>query len=357
MTTTEPTNGHRVTDATAFPIQRPTEAATSEFEEVQQLARQQREAHEKSEIQADPVFGTVLSRPEMDADRTVNEEVRAAERERRRQQGLAAVERDRKRDDANGRIADEAEKERVATAKAERKRRQLTDGGANLASAYRRYRGVSTGLAVLTVAGIAWTSYGVAHALGGANPDWIYYLVEPLFSLPLLAIVFMQITATENGRFHQVAPVQRVQNSHGQWVRKLSTLGRVEAGLLVGTLLINTWPAISDFTSAEHLFSRLGGPILIVVTVILQLVAAELFGEIIREAMLDGDNDEANVRERAKRAANKAVLILTAMREQSIKLEADGYPSVKEIGRRAHCEKGVAQSARDILPTFVEGVK
>lgn len=350
LTTTEPTNGHRVTDAPAFPQQRPEPAATSEFEEVQQLAQEREKNHQIQRIQQDPVFRSVRTQAEMDSDRKVAEEIHTAERNWHRKLGL-------KRAEHQAKLAQADDEEALDLKRAQRKRRTFTDGAAALVSAYRAYRLVSGLLIGTTTVGIGWTSYNFATGLTGgevpSNP--LLFGIEPLFSVQLIVLMITQMYAALRGRLSQVAPTTMTHSG-----RRLSRVGWIQAGLLVTTTVIGVAPSLMELFGAapfnpQMLAVRLCAPALVALSVGLQLIVTEVFADIIRDAQIDGDDEqESTVRDRSARAADRAVKVIAKMREGSMELREDGYPSVKEICRHFPSEKSVAQTTRDILPTFLE---
>lgn len=232
-----------------------------------------------------------------------------------------------------------------------RKRRKMTDGGSHLASMYRRYRLIVTGLLLGALAAMTWASYNVAHGLS-PEPAPLYYAVEGIFSLPLICIVFMQVTAAESGRLAKLKPVTR--NARGHY--RPTITGVIEFGLLSLTVLIATWPSLSapEFHFERFITSGFA-PVMVVVFVTLQLVAADLFGEIIREAWMNGDDSDGNLRERVKRANQLMHQVKTAMSDQDNPMPVqadDGLPSVSAIQKRFPSEKLTAQAAHDALALF-----
>lgn len=358
MTTQEHANGRSLATSEVLPTQpsQPSPAGsapvqTSEFDEVQTLATEQAKLHQLAQIQADPVFVTVLSQPERDADREVAEQIRERQREYRLSRGLEQVKAQAKHDEAQDAIDAEDRKQRVTLRKAQRKRDELTDGGKNLAATYRYYRGVAAALAGATLVGIGWTSYNVATGLNGGEvpSNLLLFGIEPLFSVPLVCIVIMQMVAAMNGRLHHVAPTKTSENG-----RRLTAVGWIEVALLAGTTVIGVWPSLVELFGPAafdgQMFAvRLIAPALVVMSVVLQLVAAELFGAIIRDAWLSGDEDDTNIRDRVRRANSLAQRVQAAMAEDSMPLQDDGLPSVSAIQKRFPCEKLTAQCAHDAL--------
>ncbi|CAL9677628.1 hypothetical protein SUDANB95_07954 (plasmid) [Actinosynnema sp. ALI-1.44] len=315
-------------------------------EDILRLHHERVAAHLRKVIHDDPIHHEVLEDEEFDNDVAVTQAIRAASRESRRRLGLEQVKaeenlaRAKQKADvahqhADFRMDKEDLADRLWERKALRKRRKLTDPVAKLASALIRYRVITGVLGVMMLAGITWTSYGVAHALGGDDPAAILYIVEWLFSIPLLVIVAMQITASEYARLEEMR----------SW--DVITL---EVLVLGATIVVNTAPAFTAPVFSVELFvSRFAPPILIVIMVYLQSKAAALFGGILRDAQLEVDL-QTRLSEDGTRAVSLAVDVLDAMAAGTLK-PADGekLPSISKIMARFSIGKKIAQGTHDLL--------
>src|SRR5690606_16737270 len=178
-----------------------------------------------------------------------NRKIRAAQRAERLEQGLARAKQSTADDKLAAELEDAERRQRRSEAKAKAKRRKITDPNAALAKAYRSWRMYSLILGISTIAGIVWTSYAAAHGLGGQTPDPIFYIVEPLFCVPLVVIVLAQSLAAQHGRLDLVKPFKRV-GSNG--VPLPTTVGWIEIGLLLGSIAMAT-------AGAVRMWDQIGG--------------------------------------------------------------------------------------------------
>lgn len=257
-----------------------------------------------------------------------------------------------KRKLAHTRLDDIESGERVDFRKALRQKRKITDPAKHLVSTYRQYRFIRRVLMVGTLCGIAWTSWNVATSLGGPNPFPLYYVAEPIISVPVACIVYMQVIAAMNGRLARLRPFTRRPGGYFYWP---TITGLIEIGLLATSVVICVYPALAvPQPQFEHVATRAIGPLAVVVFVALQLVAAELFGEIIREARLsdDEESDDTSLRDRVRRAVELARDVERAMTHPTspIPVQADGLPSVSTIAKRFPGNaKQIIQIAHDLL--------
>lgn len=363
MTTATSTNG-RVIPPQQQPqddhhneFENPDRTSTDEFEKVEKLRRERDEAAALAEVQSSPAFDDVLSNKEVKARRKAAEKLRKKKLAHDTKRDLRHLDEDANETDALDRIAKQDRRRRVDLARAQRLRDQLTDGGKNLASVYRHQRFVRLALGATTLVGIAWTSYNVGTGLGGDN--LLYYGIEPLFSVPLVTIVVMQMVAALNGRLRKVAPTKMRPDGK----KRLSAVGWVEVGLLLGTTIIGVWPSVMELFTEGQKFSgqmfvvRLIAPTLIVVSVVLQLVAAELFGDIIRDAHLTGDADDDNLRTRVRQANELVLKIRADIASGDLEVGETGQPSISAIQKRYAVAKVTAQAAHDALPIFTTPIE
>lgn len=236
--------------------------------------------------------------------------------------------------------AEAREQHHQRTARA--KQRRLTDTNAALAAVYRTRHALQAFFAITALGGVLWTSRNVAVSLGGPEPSWVYYLVEPLFSFPLLGIVLLQSLAASFNRLHEVTPF--AQNAQGKL--RPTGIGWVEAGLMVGTVLISSWPAITaPDPSFQDIAARVCAPLLIVASAVAQLLVARVTSSIILQLTTD-DSDAETVRERASAAVDKAV--------DALRLYDTGvwstYPSKNQLQKELKGQSSVLLAATDLIP-------
>lgn len=154
----------------------------------------------KARLQRDPAWLNVLSEDEVTAERSAVEQLRALRRVEvtaAAKASSARIVKERKQAD---RMADLDLREKLWQQRALAKRARLMDPTSRLASLQRTHVVVSLVLITLAVAGIAWTSVGVHDALVGVGGTALAYVVEPLFSLPLVVIMTLQARAAQWGR-------------------------------------------------------------------------------------------------------------------------------------------------------------
>jgi hypothetical protein len=210
-----------------------------------------------------------------------------------------------------------------------------------LASLQRTHVAISTVLLAIAIAGIAWTATGVHDALVGPDGPMLAYVVEPLFALPLLVIMALQARAAQWGRTFP-APEHR---------RKVMAL---EAGLLLATITINTspvLPVLGTWKNTTTLLAHLAPPVLIVVAVVLQPMAASFLAGILEAAHVDVA-DAAGSRLAADTVDTLTLVakVRAAIAAGEIELWADtGLPSVEAVRRFFGCEKRRAQGVHDAL--------
>lgn len=317
----------------------------------------------------------VLASDEFVAETELEQRLRAADRDRRLRLGLRAT-RDQHRQDRRGltlhrrqarqelRLARHTGRWQAASARAEgrqrmwegralRRRRRFTDPSALLATTLREYRSVASVLLLVITAGIVWTSYGVAHALGGPLPAPLYYGVEGLFSVPLLVIVRMQMTAARHGRLGQLRLLAPA-TGHGVG-RRLTPTAYVELFLLVLTISVNVWPTIRRPFVPELFLVRFFPPVLILIAVVLFGVAATLFSTILAEVYLgepaDGAVSRLSPEDRdAVGLAYRVRHALDADRFAAVDLDPDtGLPSISAVQRLFGVRKATCQRAHDVL--------
>ncbi|MDN5932061.1 MAG: hypothetical protein L0I24_13520, partial [Pseudonocardia sp.] len=154
----------------------------------------------KAELQRDPAWLDVLSPREEKRERAAAEKVRGMRRDQQVSVATATVRLAGRERRADQRLAGVELSERLWQRRALARRTRLLDPTARLASVQRIHVVTTTALVALAIAGIAWTSVGVHDALVGPDGTTLAYVVEPLFSLPLLVIMLVQAVAAQWGR-------------------------------------------------------------------------------------------------------------------------------------------------------------
>lgn len=236
----------------------------------------------KARLQRDPAWLDVLSNKEVTAERAAVEQLRAM---RRRQLAAAAkgtAERAERERRATDRLADLELSDKLWQRRALARRARLLDSTSRLASLQRTHVVTSLVLIALAAAGISWTSVGVHDALVGVGGNPLAYVVEPLFSLPLVMIMTLQARAAQWGRVFP-SPTGR---------RKVYAL---EAGLLMATISVNTSnvvPGLGRWQGTTVLLAHLAPPLLILVAVTLQPMAAAFIAEVLTNAHIEATEGE-----------------------------------------------------------------
>jgi hypothetical protein len=310
------------------------DAALAELDELEtQLAV----ATGKARLQRDPAWLDVLSDEEVAAERTAVEQLRALRRKEvtsAAKAGSARTARERKQAD---RMADLDLREKLWQQRALAKRARLLDPTSRLASLQRTHVVVSLVLITLAVAGIAWTSVGVHDALVGVGGTPLAYVVEPLFSLPLVVIMTLQARAAQWGR------VFPSQTGRGK-------VYALEAGLLFATILVNTSsvvPGLGRWHGTTVLLAHLAPPLLILVAVTLQPMAAGFIAEVLTNAHIEVTQGE-------KRLTAETVDVLTLLEKirrdwaaGTLRPSPDGGPSISHVQSTYGIGKQRAQAAVD----------
>ncbi|HEY3611957.1 MAG TPA: hypothetical protein VGL06_30990 [Pseudonocardiaceae bacterium] len=256
---------------------KPSSATSEALAELDTMETELLVAKGKARLQRDPAWLDVLSDNEVTADRAAVEQLRAM---RRRQLTAAAkssaerVDRERR---ATDRLADIELSDKLWQRRALARRARLLDSTSRLAGLQRTHVVTSIMLIALAAVGISWTSVGVHDALVGPGGSPLAYAVEPLFSLPLVTIMTLQARAAQWGRVFP-SPTGR---------RKVYAL---EVGLLAATILVNTSsvvPGLGHWQSTTVLLAHLAPPLLILVAVTLQPMAAAFVAEVLTNAHIE----------------------------------------------------------------------
>jgi hypothetical protein len=230
--------------------------------------------------------------------------------------------------------------DRLWSRQAQARRMRLLDPTSRLASLQRTHVASSGALGAVAVAGIAWTSIGVHDALVGTTGNPIAYVVEPIFSVPLLVIMGLSARAAQFGRtFPPKAQRGRVY--------------ALEAFLLLATISMNTvsvLPGMGSWHNLAALLAHLVPPVLIVIAVALQPLVAGFLAEILTDAHLGTDSAPPRLDTDAVEVLTLVARVRTAMARGDLTAWADtGLPSITAIQRYLRCEKRRAQSVADAL--------
>ncbi|GAY08572.1 hypothetical protein [Pseudonocardia sp. N23] len=289
----------------------------------------------------------VLSANEERLERRAAQRVRGLSRRHDVATAVAAARLDGRERRAERQLAHTELTDQVWQRRALARRRRLLDPTSRLASLQRTHVGVSLVLMAVAVAGIAWTSVGVHDALVGPDGTPLAYIVEPLFSLPLLVIMTLHARAAQWGR---TFPARENQ----------TRIRLLEAILLLATMAINAspvLPVLGTWQNVTTLLAHLAPPVLIVVAIVLQPLAAAFLATILEEAHVEVTDAGPH------RLASDTVDTLTLVTKvraaiASGQLEPWGdtaLPSVEAIRRYFGCEKRRAQGVHDALKLLTNG--
>lgn len=294
-----------------------------------------------AELERDPAWLDRLSWWERRREAAAARRVRGAQRRQllagaRSGQQLARVEQR-----ADARLTAAEVRDRIWHRRALSRRHRILDPASRLAAIHRTNVVASLVLQAVALAGIVWTSVGVHDALVGPGGSPLAYLVEPIFSLPLL--VFMAVTALAAQWGHVFpAPAQRRQ------------VFAIEAGLFAVTVALNTFPVlpgVGRWQGATVLLAHLVPPGLILVALVGQLVVSGFLSKLLVDAYVEAtetgasrlDLDTLNV-------VRMVARVQSAVTAGDLEPWADtGLPSVSAIARYFTCEKRKAQAVHDAL--------
>lgn len=330
-----PVNGHHLTDgpAPAADGGEPDEVATMRAE----LAR----LRAKATLQRDPAWLDVLSPREERAERAAARKVRGMRRGQHVAAATAGVRLAGRERRAAQRLTRLEVADRIWQRRALAHRTRLLDPTSRLASIQRVHAATSTVLLALAAAGIVWTATGVHDALVGPTGSALAYVVEPLFSLPLVVIMLVHAVAAGWGRRFPAREHRR-------------RVVALETALLAATVLLNTSPVLPGlgvWRDATTLLAHLAPPALILVAVVLQPMVAAFLAAILADAHVDA----ADAGGRRLEAATVDTLTLLAKVRAAITagelaVQPDtGRPSTEAIRRYFACEKRRAQAVADAL--------
>ena len=292
-------------------------------------------------LQRDPAWLDVLSAREERRERGAARRLRGMRRHQHLAAATATVRLAGRERRAEHRLAALEMTDRVWQRRALARRTRLLDPTSRLASIQRTHTATSTALIALAIAGIIWTSVGVHDALVGPDGTWLAYIVEPLFSLPLVVIMAVQAVAAGWGRTFPT-------REHRTKVYAL------EAGLLGATVLLNISPVVPGlgrWVDTTTLLAHLVPPALILVAVTL----TPLVGAFLAGILADAHHDATDTGGRRLEPDTANLLALVGKVRAAIATgelavtPGTGRPSTEAIRRFFACEKRRAQAVTDAL--------
>jgi hypothetical protein len=299
----------------------------------------------QARLQRDPAWVDVLSRWEERRERAGAQGIRRLQRRHQRAAATSTARLAGRERRAAARLAAVAVADRIWQARALARRTRLLDPTSRLAAIQRVHTVTASLLLALIGAGIVWTSVGVHDALVGPAGPALAYIVEPLFSLPLVVIMRVHAVAAAWGRRFPT-PEHRRQ------------IYALEAGLLGATVLLNVSPVapvLGRWVDTTTLLAHLAPPALILVAVVLAPMVAAFLSAILADAHLDAAGDHQADTGRRLDAETVDTLTLVAKVQTAIAAgelgvpDCTGRPSTEAIRRFFGCEKRRAQRVADAL--------
>ncbi len=307
----------------------------------------------RARLQRDPAWVEELSPTERAAERHAAETIRAVRRERQLAAALADGELGKREQRVEDRLARMELSDRMWSRRATARRLRLLDPTSRLASLQRTHVVSTAALTGVAVAGIGWTSIGVHDALVGPGGNPVAYVVEPIFSIPLLVIMGLSARAAQWGR---VFPPPGRQGR----------IYALEVFLLAATIAMNTaavLPGTGAWRDLATLLAHLVPPVLIVIAVTLQPLVAGFLAEILTDAHhsatdscsdlgegVDAGPDRARLDAQTRDTLELATRVHHAMTRGELTAWSDtGLPSITSIQRHFQCEKRRAQRVWDAL--------
>jgi hypothetical protein len=291
----------------------------------------------KARLQRDPAWLDVLSDKEVTAERGAVEQLRAMRRQQLTAAAKGSADRAERERRATDRMADLELTDRLWQRRALARRARLLDSTSRLASLQRTHVVTSFVLIALAAAGISWTSVGVHDALVGVGGNPLAYVVEPLFSLPLVVIMTLQARAAQWGRAFPTATGRR----------KVYAL---EAGLLLATVLVNTSsvvPVMGRWQGVTVLLAHLAPPLLILVAVTLQPMAAAFIAEVLTNAHIEVTQGEKRLSADTVDVLNLTQRIRDDWSAGVLRTSPDGGPSISHVQSLYGIGKQRAQAGVD----------
>src|SRR5581483_3128734 len=200
---------------------------TAQDPEIEKMRAQLALIKARAQLLADPGWLDEPVPGEKEADHQAAAQIRGMRREQSLATAMAHGKLGSKARRVDKRLARIELADRLWSRKALARRNRLLNPASRLAGLHRAHVASSTALIGVATAGIAWTSAGVHDAIVGPNGSTLAYVVEPIFSIPLLVIMAIAAHATGwNQTFPP--PAQRT---------RVCTL---EAFLLTSTIAMNT---------------------------------------------------------------------------------------------------------------------
>lgn len=328
------------------------QSSDSDATEIAEIRSQLELTRARAALQRDPAWLDELSPDERAEERQAAETIRALRRARTLRSATATEKLHGRAQRVERHIARLELSDRLWARRAATRRTRLLDPTSRLASLQRTHLASSVALIAVAVAGILWTSRGVHDALAGPDGTILAYLVEPIFSVPLLVIMGLSAQATQwNRTFPPPAYKARVY-----WL---------EAFLLTATIAMNTvgvLPGLGAWTNVATLLAHLVPPVLIVIAVTLQPMVAGFLADILAttDTMHHHHGDDSPTSPGARtepRLAPDTITILTLVSRVHAAVAAGhlplwdntGLPSISAIQRHLRCEKRRAQAVWDAL--------
>jgi hypothetical protein len=284
----------------------PVPAALGRSDRVLELQQQLTDAtaeqgilHDLDRVFGDEVFRTTLSRAELDADREVDEKIRAMKRADRLRAARVQVHGDRR-----------ARRHQRWDARAERVRDRILDPARALGTDHRRWVLSTLALGLLLAGGVTFMAVTVHHGIFGVDGSWTGYLIEPLASVLLAVSMGAQFTARMRG-----------VNVHGGFVA-------FDVALAVASLLLNIvpWGARFGWKASDVLIHTLA-PLLVIGAVVGWHLASRLYSE----ALAVSANDEGT--------QQKLALLRAAIAAGALPVNPSAIAVVKFL--REHLPNGI----------------
>ena len=314
--------------------------------ELEDLRAQLALVRQRTALLSDPAWSAEPSPQERAAERDTAAKIREMGRENRLAAALAEGRLSAREQRMDGRLARLALSDRLWSRRAQARRLRLMDPTSRLASLHRTHVASSAALLSVALAGIAWTSAGVHHALVGPGGSVLAYAVEPIFSIPLLVIMSVAARAAQFGRVFP-PPAQRTK------------VHALKGFLLAATVALNissVVPGTGQWVDLTTLLAHLVPPLLIVVAVMLQPLVAGFLAELLTDTYVGPDapvpprldTDEVDTLQLVHR-------VQAAMARGELQAWSDGLPSITAIRDFLRCEKRRAQRVSDALAILSRG--
>ncbi|MGH8920052.1 MAG: hypothetical protein ACRD0H_17255 [Actinomycetes bacterium] len=331
----------------ASPLVAVGDVAVEHVAELEQMRAELAVTRARAQLQSDPAWLAELSPEELAAERAAAEKIRGMRRDRQVAVALAMGKLGGREQRVEGRLARMELSDRLWSRRATARRLRLLDPTSRLASLHRTHVATSAALVGVAVAGVAWTSMGVHDALVGEGGNPAAYVVEPLFSIPLLVIMALSARAAQFGRTFP-PPNKRVQ------------VYLMEAFLLVATIAMNSvavLPGFGRWQGTAMLLAHVFPPVLIAASVVLQPLVAGFLGEILTDAHVGAaGNGPVRLDQDTVDTLTLVARVRQAMsRGQLSEWDDTGLPSISSIRRHFHCEKLRAQAVHDAMQALGYG--